>query len=164
MKETSNNDVAAERSETAVAPASGTWEPLVPQQCSLHQEENKRLLSSSWTQCHALDILNCGPLRVVPSVEEHERLLEQVCAYMDAVRPDMVSIMNAFGLSVKFVDIEWPNTSRGISVGVVHQGHTTKERHSEVKRALVGFLEDHEMNKFTGPISFHPYQDNQRHV
>ena len=29
VKETSNNDVAAERSETAVALASGTWEPLV---------------------------------------------------------------------------------------------------------------------------------------
>ena len=58
-------------------------------------------------------------------------------AYMDAVRPDMERIVNAFGLSVKFVDVEWPNTSRGISVGVVYQGYTTKERHSEVQRALV---------------------------
>jgi len=39
-----------------------------------------------------------------------------------------------------------------------------EERRSEVKRALVGFLEDHEMNKFTVPISFVPYQDNQRDV
>ena len=38
---------------------------------------------------------------------------------------------------------------------------TTKERHSEVERALVVFLEDHEVNKFTVPISFVPYQDNQ---
>ena len=68
--------------------------------------------------------------------------------------------MNAFGLSVKFVDID--KTSRGISVGVVDQGYTTKGRHSEVQRALVGFLEDHEMNKFTVPMSFVPYQDNQR--
>ena len=49
-------------------------------------------------------------------------------------------------------------------MGVVYQGYTTKERHSEVKRALVGFLQDHEMNKFTVPVSFFPYQDNQRHV
>ena len=64
----------------------------------------------------------------------------------------MERIVNASGLSVKFVEIEWPSTSRGISVDVVYQGHTT--RHSEVKRALVGFLEDREMNKFTVPISF----------
>ena len=74
----------------------------------------------------------------------------------------MERIVNAFGLSVKFVDSEWPNTSRGISVDVVYQGYTTKERHPEVKRAHVGFLEDHEMNKFTVPISFVPCQDNQR--
>ena len=30
----------------------------------------------------------------------------------------MERILNAFGLSVKFVDSEWPNTSRGISVDV----------------------------------------------
>ena len=104
--------------------------------------------------------MNCGPLRVVPSVEEHERLLEQVRAYMDAVRPDMERIVNAFGLPVKFVDIAI--TSRGISVDVVHQGYTVKERHSEVQRALVGILEGHEMNKFTVPISFVPHQNNQR--
>ena len=39
-------------------------------------------------------------------------------------------------------------------MSVVCRGYTTKERHSEVKRALVGFLEDHEMNKFTVPVSF----------
>ena len=39
-------------------------------------------------------------------------------------------------------------------MGVVYQGYTTKERHSAVKRALVGFLEDLEMNKFTVPICF----------
>ena len=100
------------------------------------------------TQCHALDILNYGPLLGVPSVEEHERLIGQVRAYMDAVRPDIERIVNAFVLSVNFVNIEY--TSRGISVGVVYQGYTTKERHSEFKRALVGFLEDHEMNKFCG--------------
>ena len=49
---------------------------------------------------------------------------------MDAVRSDTERIVNAFGLSVKLVDIEWPNTSRHISVGV-RQGHTTKEKHSE---------------------------------
>ena len=54
----------------------------------------------------------------------------QVHAHMDAVRPDTERIVNAFGLSVKLVDIEWPNTNRHISVGV-HQGHTTKEKHSE---------------------------------
>ena len=53
-------------------------------------------------------------------------------------------------------------TSKGISVNVVYQGYTTKGRHCEVQRALVGFLEDHEMNKFTVRISFVPYQDNQR--
>ena len=53
----------------------------------------------------------------VPSDEEHERLLGQMRAYMDAVRPDIECIVNAFGLSVKFVDIEWPNTSRGHQCG-----------------------------------------------
>ena len=77
------------------------------------------------TQCHALDILTCGPLLVVPSVEEHERLLGQVRAYMDAVRPDIKRLVTAFGLFVEFVDIEWPNTSGLISVGVVSQGYTT---------------------------------------
>ena len=71
-------------------------------------------------------------------------------AHMDAVSPDMERIVNAFGLSVKFVDIA--KTSRDISVDVVCQGYTTKERHSEVQRAL----------KFTVPISFVPYQNNQR--
>ena len=100
-----------------------------------------------------------------PSVEEYERLLGQERAFVGSVRPDIERIVNVFGLSVKFVDIEWPNTSRHISVVcVVFQGYTTKERRSEVKRALVGFLEDHEVNKFTVPISFVPYQDNQRHV
>ena len=149
VEETSNNDVAAERSVTAVSPASGTWEPLVLRLLiadtgrhfsAARTRKKTRDFSAQVdadakppfvdvsTQCHAMDILNCGPLRVVPSVEEHERLLEQVCAYMDAVRPDMERIVNAFGLPVKFVDIEWPNTSRGISVGVVCHGYTTKER------------------------------------
>ena len=173
--------VAAELSETVVAPASCTWEPLVlrllvadtgrhfgaactrkkTRDFSAQVDADAKLpFVDVSTQCHTLDILNCGPLRVVPSVEEHERLLEQVRAYMDAVRPDMERIVNSCGLSVKFVDIA--KTSRGISVSVVYQGYTTKERHSEVQRALVGFLEDHEMNKFMVPISFVPYQDNQR--
>ena len=180
MKETSNNDVAAERSETAVAPASGTWEPLVLllliADTGLHISARKKTRDFSAqvdadakppfvdvsTQCHARDILNCGVLRVVPPFEEHETLLEQVCPNMDAVRPDVERIVNAFGLSVKFVEIEWPNTSRGISVGVFYQGQTTKERHSEVERALVGFLQDHGMNKFTIPISFSPFQDKHK--
>ena len=180
VKETCNNDVAAERSETVVALASGTWEPLVlrlhvadtGRHCAACTRKKTRDFSAQVdadakppfvdvsTQCRTLDILNCGPLRAVTSVEEHERLLEQVRAYMDAVRPDMERIVKAFGLSVKFVDIA--KTSKGISVNVVYQGYTTKGRHCEVQRALVGFLEDHEMNKFTVPISFVPYQDNQR--
>ena len=80
------------------------------------------------THCHALDILNCGPLLVVPCFEEHERLLGQVRAYMDAVRPDIERIVNAFGLSVKFVDIEWPNTSGHTSVGCGLSGlHNQRE-------------------------------------
>ena len=88
MKETSNNDVAAERSETAVASASGTWEPLV---LRLLIADTGRHFSAVCTrkktrdfsaqvdadakhpfvdvsmQCHALDILNCGPLRFCPT-------------------------------------------------------------------------------------------------
>ena len=114
------------------------------------------------TQCYTLDILSCGPHRVVPSVETHEGPLEQVCAYMDAVKPNMERIVNAFGLSAKIVDFEWPNTSRGTSVEVVYQGYTTKKRHSEIQRALVGFHEDHEMNKFMVPLTFVTYSENKR--
>ena len=161
VKETSSNDVAAERSETAVAPASGTWEEMV---LRLLIADTGRHFNAACTRKKTRDFtaqvdadakphpslmfrrsatrwisLNCGPLLVVPSVEEHERLLGQVRACMDAVRPDIERIVNAFGLSVKFVDIEWPNTSGHISVGVVCEGYANKERHSEVKRALVGF-------------------------
>ena len=65
----------------------------------------------------------------------------------------MERIVKAFSLSVKFVDIEWPNTSRGISVDVVYQGYTTEERHSEVKRTLVGFLEDLSVSKQPAPTT-----------
>ena len=68
---------------------------------------------------------------------EHERLLDQVRASMDAARPGVARIVNAFGLSVKFVDIA--KASRGISGNVVYQGYTTKGRHSEVQRVLVVF-------------------------
>ena len=69
VKETFSNDVAAERSETAVAPASGTWEPLVLR--LLIADTGRHLLQNLpspmfSTQCHALDILNCCPLLVVP--------------------------------------------------------------------------------------------------
>ena len=87
VKETSNNDVAAERSETAVAPRSSTWEQLVLRlliadagrhfsaACTRKKTRDfpaqvdadaKPPFVDVSTQCHALDILNCGPLRVVP--------------------------------------------------------------------------------------------------
>ena len=79
---------------------------------------------------------------------------------MDAVRPDTERIVNAFGLSVKLVDIEWPNTSRHISVGSVRDTQPKKN----ILKTFVCFFEDHEMNKSTFPIPFVPYQDIPRHV
>ena len=57
VKENSNNDVSAERSETVVTPARGTWEPLVLRllvadtdrhfNAACTRKKNKRLHSSS---------------------------------------------------------------------------------------------------------------------
>ena len=83
VKETSSNDVAAELSETAVASASGTWEPpggrhfnaactrkKIRDFTAQVDADAKPPFADVSTQCHALDILSCGPLLVVPSVEE----------------------------------------------------------------------------------------------
>ena len=87
MKKTSSNDIAAKRSETAVARESGTWEPLVLRlliadtgrdfnaACTRKttrdfttqiEADAKAPFADVLTQCHVLDVFNCGPLLVVP--------------------------------------------------------------------------------------------------
>ena len=181
VKKTYNNDVAVERSETACCAGKRQMEPMV---LRMLITDTSRHFSAACTtkktrdlsaqvdadakpplvdvsQCHTLDILNCGAHRVAPSVDTHEKMLEQVCANMDAVKEDMERIVNAFGLSAKIVDIEWPNTSRSISVDGLSGLHNQKEafRSSEGARWFSGGPRD---EKFTVPISFVPYQVNQR--